>query len=49
MLWSHDLDQPIGSWTDIRETAEGLQVKGQAPLGRRSVRAKSTRCSEKVP
>jgi HK97 family phage prohead protease len=32
MLWSHQLDQPIGRWTDIRETAEGLVVKGKLLL-----------------
>jgi uncharacterized protein len=32
MLWSHQFDQPIGKWTDIRETAEGLVVKGKLLL-----------------
>jgi HK97 family phage prohead protease len=32
MLWSHQLDQPVGRWTDIRETAEGLVVKGKLLL-----------------
>jgi HK97 family phage prohead protease len=32
MLWSHQLDQPIGRWTDTRETAEGLAVKGKLLL-----------------
>jgi uncharacterized protein len=32
MLWSHQLDQPIGRWTDIRETAQGLAVKGKLLL-----------------
>jgi HK97 family phage prohead protease len=32
MLWSHQLDQPIGKWTSIVETAEGLAVKGKLLL-----------------
>jgi HK97 family phage major capsid protein/HK97 family phage prohead protease len=32
MLWSHQLDQPIGRWTDIKETSEGLTVKGKLLL-----------------
>jgi HK97 family phage major capsid protein/HK97 family phage prohead protease len=32
MLWSHDLAQPIGRWTDIKETSEGLTVKGKLLL-----------------
>jgi HK97 family phage prohead protease len=32
MLWSHQLDQPIGRWTSIVETAEGLAVKGKLLL-----------------
>jgi HK97 family phage prohead protease len=32
MLWSHQLDQPIGRWIDIRETAQGLAVKGKLLL-----------------
>jgi HK97 family phage major capsid protein/HK97 family phage prohead protease len=32
MLWSHQLDQPIGKWTSITETAEGLTVKGKLLL-----------------
>ena len=29
MLLAHDPEQPIGLWEDVRETAEGLQVKGR--------------------
>ena len=32
MLWSHQLDQPIGKWTSITETAGGLAVKGKLLL-----------------
>lgn len=28
MLWQHDHNTPIGSWQDITETAEGLDVAG---------------------
>lgn len=29
MLWQHDPDEPIGSWIEVREDAEGLYVRGQ--------------------
>lgn len=29
MLWSHQLERPIGSWSRIEETSEGLAVVGQ--------------------
>jgi len=29
MLLAHDPEQPIGIWEEIKETAEGLQVKGR--------------------
>ena len=29
MLLGHDPDQPIGLWEELKETDEGLQVKGQ--------------------
>jgi HK97 family phage prohead protease len=32
LLWMHDLTAPIGRWTDIRETAQGLAVKGRLIL-----------------
>lgn len=32
MLWSHRLEEPIGKWTEIRETAEGLVVTGSVNL-----------------
>jgi HK97 family phage prohead protease len=32
MLWSHQLDQPVGVWTSVVETAEGLYVKGRLLL-----------------
>lgn len=28
MLWQHDPEEPIGVWTDMREDARGLYVKG---------------------
>jgi HK97 family phage prohead protease len=31
-LWSHDHSKVVGSWTDLRETAEGLEVRGQLNL-----------------
>jgi HK97 family phage prohead protease len=32
MLWMHRLDEPIGIWTDLKETAQGLAVKGRLIL-----------------
>jgi HK97 family phage major capsid protein/HK97 family phage prohead protease len=32
MLWSHNTHEPIGKWTSIEETAEGLHVKGRLNL-----------------
>jgi HK97 family phage prohead protease len=32
MLWSHNPDKPIGTWTDVREDAKGLVVRGQLNL-----------------
>jgi HK97 family phage prohead protease len=32
MLFQHDANQPIGVWTEIREDARGLFVKGQLAL-----------------
>ena len=29
MLWQHNPDEPIGVWEDVRETPEGLMVRGQ--------------------
>lgn len=29
MLWHHDPAEPIGTWTDIREDARGLAVRGR--------------------
>ena len=29
MLLAHDPERPVGLWQDIKETSEGLQVKGQ--------------------
>lgn len=29
MLWQHDPAQPIGVWTEVREDARGLYVKGR--------------------
>jgi HK97 family phage prohead protease len=33
MLWSHNSDQPIGVWTEIKEDAIGLRVTGKLTLG----------------
>lgn len=33
MLWQHEHDNPIGVYTDIKETAAGLEVKGTLALG----------------
>lgn len=33
MLWQHDLAQPIGVWTHLREDAKGLYAKGRLALG----------------
>lgn len=33
MLWSHDLSQPIGRWTDLREDSRGLYGVGKINLG----------------
>lgn len=32
MLWSHDLSEPIGAWTAVREDAKGLAVTGRLTL-----------------
>lgn len=32
MLWSHDLSEPIGVWTDLREDSKGLHVTGRLTL-----------------
>ncbi|WP_172326797.1 HK97 family phage prohead protease [Mangrovicoccus sp. HB161399] len=29
LLWQHDPAQPIGIWTEVREDAKGLHVKGR--------------------
>lgn len=29
MLWQHDMDQPIGRWTEAREDGKGLFLRGQ--------------------
>jgi HK97 family phage major capsid protein/HK97 family phage prohead protease len=33
LLWMHDIAEPIGKWLDVRETPEGLAVKGKLTLG----------------
>jgi len=30
-LWQHDCDEPVGSYTDLREDSRGLFVKGRLP------------------
>jgi HK97 family phage prohead protease len=32
MLWSHDLKQPIGVWTSVKEDGVGLRVEGKLAL-----------------
>ena len=32
MLWSHDLDVPVGRWTDFAEDPKGLHVRGAINL-----------------
>ena len=32
MLWGHKQDEPIGKWLDIRETDDGLAVRGKLTL-----------------
>jgi HK97 family phage prohead protease len=32
MLWAHDQDEPIGRWTDIKQSAAGLEVSGKLTL-----------------
>jgi HK97 family phage prohead protease len=48
MLWSHQLDQPIGRWTEVRETAEGLAVKGKLLLDLARAREVYAMLREKV-
>ncbi len=33
MLWQHDIRQPIGIWTMLREDHHGLYVQGRLALG----------------
>jgi uncharacterized protein len=33
MLWQHDANEPIGTWTLIREDARGLYVEGRLAKG----------------
>jgi HK97 family phage prohead protease len=33
LLWQHDSDRPIGTWTDIAEDKKGLYVKGKLLVG----------------
>lgn len=32
MLWQHAIEEPIGVWTDVRETGRRLEVKGRLNL-----------------
>jgi HK97 family phage prohead protease len=48
MLWSHQLDQPIGRWTEVRETAQGLVVKGRLLLDLARAREVYAMLKEKV-
>jgi uncharacterized protein len=33
MLWQHDMGEPIGKWTEAREDAKGLYLRGKLSLG----------------
>lgn len=44
MLLAHDPQQPIGLWSEIAETSDGLQVKGKLFIGE-SDRARAVRSS----
>jgi HK97 family phage prohead protease len=33
MVWQHDMGDPIGRWTEVREDDKGLYVKGKLTLG----------------
>ncbi len=33
MLWQHDPNQPIGTWTEVREDKRGLYVEGKLAKG----------------
>lgn len=33
LLWMHDIEQPIGAWSELAEDANGLKVKGKLTLG----------------
>jgi HK97 family phage prohead protease len=35
LLWMHDITAPLGRWLDVRETAQGLAVKGKLILDTR--------------
>jgi HK97 family phage prohead protease len=40
MLWSHNMDEPIGVWEELAEDARGLKVKGRLlPSVRRAAEA----------
>ncbi len=32
MLWAHDQTEPVGRWTDVKQTAVGLEVAGKLTL-----------------
>jgi len=32
MLWSHRTDEPIGTWSDLKESSAGLEVRGKLTL-----------------
>jgi HK97 family phage prohead protease len=41
MLWQHNMDEPIGVWTDIAEDSKGLYVKGRLLVGESDVARKA--------
>jgi len=43
MLWHHRSDEPIGVWTSLKESSEGLEVTGQLSLGVQRLRLKILR------
>jgi uncharacterized protein len=32
MLWQHNMDEPIGAWTDVREDERGLYMRGNLAM-----------------
>jgi HK97 family phage prohead protease len=47
MLWSHNMDRPIGKWTEFKEDERGLFMRGQINLGTRDGRDAYAHAREK--